>query len=369
MDIGRLFSHAWGLFLKDVGPLIVGGLIAGLIPMLAGGIIFAATLGATFAGASISQEGEITGVSSLGWGLLLVVGAVLLVVVVLLLSAPLYAGLVSGVVRRVREGRAMRYGDAFDGFRFFGAVVGASVLMGLAFVAIAAVPVAIALAAAAASSAMLGVVAAVAGLVAAVAWIYLYTLWVYVFPVIVDRGLSATTALSQSSATVRASGWWITLLAILVMTIVIGVIGGVLGVIPILGSVASLLLTPFALAYVVAMYFQAGSEAHLIETTLRGDSVTPVSPAMYPPAEGARPAPYPPAQQSYPVTPVEQSPVADSPEPSELSPPAGPAVVPPPSSSDADAWRSASDPLAEPPSDADVPEAPAAPTAPEEPSA
>ncbi len=368
MDIGKLFSHAWGLFLKDVGPLIVGALIAGLVPMLAGGIIFAATLGATFAGASISQEGEITGVSSLGWGLL-VVGSILLVVVVLLLSAPLYAGLVSGVVRRVREGRAMGYGDAFDGFRFFGTVVGASVLIGLVFAGIAAVPVAIALAAAAASSATLGVVAAVAGLVAAIAWIYLYTRWVYVFPVIVDKGFSATAALSRSSEVVRASGWWITFLAILVMTIVISVIGGVLGVIPIVGSVASLLLTPFVLAYVVAMYFQAGSEAHLIEAALRGDSVTPVSPPMYPPAEGARTEPYPPAQQSYPVTPVEQSPVGDSPKPSEHSPPAGPAVMPPPSSPDADAWRSASDPLAAPPSDGDLPEAPAAPIAPEEPSA
>ena len=365
MDIGKLFSHAWGLFLKDVGPLIVGALIAGLVPMLAGGIMFAATLGATFASASISQEGEITGVSSLGWGML-VVGSILLVVVVLLLSAPLYAGLVSGVIRRVREERAMGYGDAFDGFRFFGAVVGASVLIGLVFAAIAAVPVAIALAAAAASSGMLGFVAALAGLVAAIAWIYLYTRWVYVFPVIVDRGLSATAALSQSSATVRASGWWITFLAILVMTIVISVIGGVLGVIPIVGSVASLLLTPFALTYVVAMYFQAGSEPHLIDAALRGDSVTPVSPATHPPAEGARPAPYPPAHEGYPATPVEESPVADSPG---APPPASPAVVPPPSSPDADAWRSASDPLAAPPPEADVPEAPSAPTAPEEPSA
>lgn len=365
MDIGKLFSHAWGLFLKDVGPLIVGALIAGLVPMVAGGIIFAATLGATFASASISQEGEITGVTSLGWGLL-VVGSILLVVVVLLLSAPLYAGLVSGVIRRVREGRAMGYGDAFDGFRFFGAVVGASVLIGLAFAAIAAVPVAIALAAAAASSGMVGFVAALAGLVAVIAWIYLYTRWVYVFPVIVDKGLSATTALSQSSATVRASGWWITFLAILVMTIVISLIGGVLGVIPIVGSVASLLLTPFALTYVVSMYFQAGSEPHLIDAALRGDSVASVPPAVYPPAEGTRLSPYPPAQQSYPVTPVEDSPVADSPGATEAPPPTGPAVVPPPSSPDADAWRSAADPLAAPPPDADVPEAP---SAPEEPSA
>ncbi len=30
MDIGKLFGHAWGLFTKDIGPLIVTTIVAAL---------------------------------------------------------------------------------------------------------------------------------------------------------------------------------------------------------------------------------------------------------------------------------------------------------------------------------------------------
>ena len=35
MDIGKLFRDAWGLFVKDIGPLIVGMLIASFVPVVA----------------------------------------------------------------------------------------------------------------------------------------------------------------------------------------------------------------------------------------------------------------------------------------------------------------------------------------------
>ncbi len=35
MDIGKLFRDAWGLFVKDIGPLIVGMLIASIVPAVA----------------------------------------------------------------------------------------------------------------------------------------------------------------------------------------------------------------------------------------------------------------------------------------------------------------------------------------------
>ena len=49
MDIGKLFKDAWGLFVKDIGPLIVGMLIASIIPA-----VVAITLGVATFGASIS---------------------------------------------------------------------------------------------------------------------------------------------------------------------------------------------------------------------------------------------------------------------------------------------------------------------------
>ena len=66
MDIGKLFTQAWNLFLKDVGPLLVGSLIAGIIPAVAAGIVLVGFVGATFATGTVSQEGEITGISGAG---------------------------------------------------------------------------------------------------------------------------------------------------------------------------------------------------------------------------------------------------------------------------------------------------------------
>ena len=35
MDLGKVFRDAWGLFTKDVGPLMVGMIIASIIPAVA----------------------------------------------------------------------------------------------------------------------------------------------------------------------------------------------------------------------------------------------------------------------------------------------------------------------------------------------
>jgi len=177
MDIGKLFSQAWGLFVKDIGPLIVGALIAGIVPAIAATVVLIATLGATFATSTVSPSGDITSVSAAGWALF-AVGMALVIVVAVLLSAPLYGGLVMGVVRRVRENRDMGYGDAFQGFSFFRPVVGVTVIVTAVMIGIFLVPVVLAIAAAAASSLLLGLLAALAGLAAFVAAVYLGTRWV-----------------------------------------------------------------------------------------------------------------------------------------------------------------------------------------------
>ena len=84
MDIGKLFRDAWGLFVKDIGPLIVGLLIASLVPAVAAVVIAAATIGASFSGLQVDPQGAVTGADSMTWALI-ISGSVAIVVVTVFL--------------------------------------------------------------------------------------------------------------------------------------------------------------------------------------------------------------------------------------------------------------------------------------------
>jgi hypothetical protein len=293
VDIGKLFRDAWGLFVKDVGPLIVGVLIASLVPSVAAVIIAAVTFGASIGGLHVDSQGNVTGVDPLNW-VLLGVGSVAILVVVVFLSVPLFVGLLSGVLRRVRENRPMAYGDAFDGFHFFGKSIWAAVLLGIIFTAIVAVPTAAIVGGAVTGSAILAGLGVLISFVAMVAYVYLATCWVYVFPLIVDRGEAVGRALGESRAMAHGSSWWWTFLGLLLLQLAIGAASFVLGLIPLIGAVATIVLYPFVLTYVVAMYCQARGEGRLVDAVLGWPRPSPAgSPAYSAPAApyGAPPAP------------------------------------------------------------------------------
>jgi len=90
LDIGLVFKQGWRLFVKDIGPLIIGTLIAGVLSIL--------TLG--------------------------------------ILAGPLAAGLYGMVVKRVRDGQPAGVGDVFSQMNrfwsFFAAALVLVVLIGLA---------------------------------------------------------------------------------------------------------------------------------------------------------------------------------------------------------------------------------------------
>ena len=287
MDIGKLFRDAWGLFVKDIGPLLVGVLIASIVPAIAAIVIVAATVGASLSGLQENSQGTVTGLDSVNWALI-VIGTVTLVVVTLFLSVPLYVGILWGVIRRIREGREMAYGDAFSGFGLFGRVIWATVLIGLIITAIFVVPTAAIVGGAVASSAVLVGFGVVVFLAAMVGYVYLVVAWAYVFPVIVDRGLGVTAAMGESRRLVHGSGWWWTFLVLFVLQLVVGAVSAVLGLIPLIGALASIALYPFALTYVVAMYFQARGEGQLIDAVLGW----PRQASAGPPAYSAPAAPY-----------------------------------------------------------------------------
>ena len=319
MDIGKLFRDAWGLFTKDIGPLIVGMLIASIIPAVAATVVAVVALVPFFSSVETNAQGDVTAVDTSGW-VALSVGTVVIVVVAVFLTVPLAAGLLEGVLRRVREGRQMAYGDAFNGFRIFWRVVGTAVLLGVILGVIVLVPTAIIVAAALAEIWVLLAFGIVLVVAAMVLYIYLGVNWTYVFPVIVDRGLGATESMAESRTLVRASGWWWTFLALFVLEVVAGAVSTVLGFIPLVGAIATIVLYPFVLTYLVAMYFQARGEGQLV------DVVT----GYRPPVPGGMPA-Y--SQGAAPYAPPAPAPM----------PPAAPlaAPAPPPAPLAGPAWLAA----------------------------
>jgi hypothetical protein len=366
VDIGKLFRDAWGLFVKDIGPLIVGMLIASIVPTVAAVVILLVTIGGSVSGMQVDAEGVVTGIDSTSV-VLLISGSVAIIVVTLFLSVPLFVGLLSGVFRRVREGREMAYGDAFSGFGMFGKVIWAAVLLGLIVAAVLIVPTALIVGGAASGSGILAGLGAVVLLAAMVVYVYLVIAWVYVFPVIVDRGLGVTAALGESRRLVHGTGWWWTFLVLFLLQLVVGGVSTVLGLIPVVGAIATIALYPFVLTYIVAMYFQARGEGQLINAVLGWPRPAPDGPPAYsapavpygappappaPPPYGAPPAAWPPA--------VGQS-QAYAPAPPPLAPPGQPAAETPATEQPAP-QTAVTQPVA--PEAPAIPEAPAAPEPP-----
>ena len=182
LDVGLSFKGGWNTFTADIVPLLVGGLIAGLLSIV--------TLG--------------------------------------ILAGPLFAGLYSMVVGRIRDGRPAQIGDVFSCMdRFWGflwAAIVLVVLIGLASLTI-------------------------------VGGVLLTTIWLYVFPFMVDRKMGLTEAMTASYHQVVDNGFW-EHLALVVVFIAIGAVAN--------GWLA-ILSTPFTIAVTAAAYFVTSGRGDLVE--------------------------------------------------------------------------------------------------------
>ena len=269
MDLAKLFKDAWRLFTKDIGQLIVGLLLAGVIAgALAAAVLMPAVLIALPGLSSASESGQATGLSVVAV-VAFVAGYVAAIVVIVLVAIPLYAGVLIGALRRVREGRRMGYWDLFDGFHVFGRVVAAYLL---AYFLIPAVVVAlpsviIALGAVSRSTPVVAVGVVVAAL-ATLVLVYLVVCWTYVIVVVLDRGVPATEALRESRALVHGTGWWWTFLAVFLLQLAVMVASLAAGFIPFVGMAVGVFTAPFSLTYLLAMYFQARREDWMIDAAV-----------------------------------------------------------------------------------------------------
>jgi hypothetical protein len=318
MDIGRVLKDSWAIFAKDWGALILAALITFALSLV--------TLG--------------------------------------VLSVVLSAGLYNMILRRVREGRKARAGDVFSCFDRLGAYVVAYLLL-LALVAALALIVglpAVLLVIPRAGARALGIVLLLlAGGAAAVVLAYLATVWVYWTILMVDRRRTVTEALGESRLLVMKSGFWMTLLTIVVIGAIAGAAGSVLSTFTFgLGGLLTFLFVPWEMAAYTSMYLQTAGEGALLPSAFPAPSSAwqgggafsgyaapygapgfgppppgygqPVPPPGYPPTPGyATPPGYPPPAAS-PAPPGYGPPQAayPAPPPGYGPPPAPPAYAPPP---------------------------------------
>lgn len=344
MTVAEVFAKAWELWKKDVGWLILAGLVVGLIVGVVAVVVFAIVAGmaaVSIGGIAIGSSGNSTSLTGLGVGTL--IGALIVgfvgYLIVSVLAVVFYGGIFEMVIGAAREGRGVNFADLFGGFRKFSRFM----IFWLVMVGI-------------------GVVCGIVALLPIIGWIadlvflvWLSVTWLYVLPLIADRGMTFGEAARTSSAMVKGTGWWKTLgiivvlmLALFVISLVIGLIGRVSSALNgILSLALEIVAGPFIICYVSTMYLEAGGEAAVAAAPVAPGAPVPPPPAATPyasPAAGGQVA-YQPAVPPPPAPPAALSPgvVGGAAVPLGAGGAADPAAA---TMAAANAWKAAADPLA-----------------------
>jgi hypothetical protein len=209
---------------------LIAAVIVGIARLIVGAV----------AGGSIGalSADRVTGLAS-GAGLF---SAILLMVLSVIVYAWMYAVTFRMILRRVRERRPAQYAD----MRSFDQIVDFAV-----------------------AAVVLGVMVGLGYILFIIPGLILTTIWLYALPLIGDRRVRLAEAMSASKDMASQPGYFTTFVTWLVGALVIGVIVGILSMIPAVGFIIGLLATPFGVAYVLSMYLQASEEGHLVDAAGR----------------------------------------------------------------------------------------------------
>ena len=353
MSIGDVFAKAWELWRRDIGWLILAGLVVGLIVGVVAVIVFSIVAGMMavgIGGIALSSSGGVDSVSGLSAGTMVVAFIVAVVgyLLISVLAMVFYGGLFEMVIGAARENRGVNFGDVFSGFRKFGSfIVFWLVVAGISVVCV-----------------LVMLIPIIGWIAVAVFAAWLGTTWLYVLPLIADRGLTFGEAARTSSQMVKGVGWWKTFgtvvvlgAAFFVITLVISFIGRASSTFSsILLLVFEIAAGPFAICYISTMYL--GSSGEVVAPSA-GYGV----PA--PPAYGAGTyglPPVPPADQAYqPAAPPSIAPPPGRDALTAATAVSAGAVGAAASPAGADVWKAAADPLAGQPPAPPLPPPPLAP--------
>jgi hypothetical protein len=319
MDIGKCFKDAWELFKIDLGPLIVVALVGAVIIGVVAAIAIGASFAALFTAGSVDSDGTLGGVAVGS----LILAFIIVAVVGVIVGGWQYATLYGMLMARIRERRQAEYGDMTRYMSLVGPFI-------LAYI-------------------VLGIIISIGIVLLIIPGVIFATWWLFTLVVMADRRIGFGEAMSESKALASQAGFWNVLGAWIVLAVAWGVASAILGLVPYLGSIASLLIVPFALAYTVSMYLQARGEGALVDQVV-GAAPAGGPAAVAPPPPGAAPYAPPPAAPpaaggpAQPAAPPAAPPAAE--QPAAPAPQAAPAPPPPPAADDA--WKAAADPLAAP---------------------
>ena len=290
MSMGDVFAKAYELWKRDVGWLILAGLVVGVIMAAILGVAIAVFV-AIFAAAGVTIGADLASNSSdaLGaLGLTMILVGILLYIVVLfvvqVVAMVFYGGMFEMVIGAARGNRGVRFGDLFSGFRKFGAyTLYALVMMGISF-----------------ATNLLQVIPFIGAIIALVISLWIGVIWLYVLPLIADHGMAFSAAAKRSFEMVKSVGWWRTFgmlvvlgLAIVAALIVIVLVAVLIGkgsewagiaVGLVLFLVFAVLVPPYSICYVSVMYLGSGGAAE----SVAGPTYVPapLPPAPMPPAPG-----------------------------------------------------------------------------------
>src|SRR5450756_2544103 len=184
------------------GPLVVTALIAAVIVGVVNVVVGLAVGGSI----GVVNAGSFTGLA-VGSALF---SMVLLMVVSVVVYAWMYAVTFRMILRRVRERRRAEYAD-LQSFDQIGAFAVAAVI--------------------------LGIIIGIGYVIFIIPGLILTTIWLYALPLIGDRRIGVGEALSESRDMAARSGYFTTFVTWLVGAIVVGVIVGILSIIPVVGVI------------------------------------------------------------------------------------------------------------------------------------
>jgi len=234
VDIAKCFKDAWGLFKLDWAPLTVTALVASaivgicsvVVGLVAGGGIAAGRLGAFGAGVGAAAG---------------FFASVVLAIVAVVVYSWMLSVVIRMMLRRVRERRPADFADMAE----FGEL---GTFMIAYFV--------------------LGVIVAVCYALLVIPGLIVTTLWLYALPLIVDRRLGVGKAMGESQAMASAPGYFTTFITWFVGALAIGIVVGIISIIPIVGLIIGLISVPFGVGYLMSMYFQSIGEGGLIDAAI-----------------------------------------------------------------------------------------------------
>ncbi len=229
LGVGPVFSNGWKAFAENIGKVMLFtlfyfiGIVIAMIPimLILGGAFFTMLMAGASGGKEASQL-----FAGLAGGTLFLFIIVYIIVMIALIGW--YAGYANGL-KMILAGGSPEFGDLFSQFRKLGNLILLAII--------------------------LGILVGLASCLLIVPGIFLAVVWSQSYLLVIDKDMDAISAMSASWKRVMAD-FWSVLGVIIVLALAFGIVGSLLGMIPVLGGLVDVfLLMPFAFLCIWTLYY------------------------------------------------------------------------------------------------------------------